>query len=151
MGDVMKTIIFDLDGTLANVEHRRRLKEDGSFDWKYFNDSVNIKLDKPNMAIVDLYRNLCGKYSLVIVSGRSDACYYKTREWLENNGVVNYNKLILRTRGDYRPDHILKEEILNVLIAEGHEISFVIDDRQSVVDMWRRNGITCLQCAKGDF
>jgi hypothetical protein len=25
------------------------------------------------------------------------------------------------------------------------------DDRQRVVDMWRRNGITCFQVAPGDF
>lgn len=30
-------------------------------------------------------------------------------------------------------------------------ILFVIDDRDSVVEMWRRNGLTVLQCAKGDF
>jgi len=27
----------------------------------------------------------------------------------------------------------------------------VIDDRQVVVDFWRAEGLTCLQCAPGDF
>jgi len=40
---------------------------------------------------------------------------------------------------------------LHKLIAEGARIEFVVDDRQQVVDMWRRNGITCLQCDVGDF
>lgn len=33
--------------------------------------------------------------------------------------------------------------------TQGKDILFTIDDRQSVVDMWRANGITCLQCKKG--
>jgi hypothetical protein len=30
-------------------------------------------------------------------------------------------------------------------------ILFTVDDRQKVVDFWRANGITCLQCAAGKF
>jgi hypothetical protein len=30
-------------------------------------------------------------------------------------------------------------------------ILYAVDDRQRVVDMWRSNGITCLQVAEGNF
>lgn len=57
----------------------------------------------------------------------------------------------MRPANDHRPDDIIKQEMLDKLKAEGHDIWFVVDDRQRVVDMWRRNGITVLQCAPGDF
>ena len=39
----MKWIIFDLDGTLADIEDRRRLctKENGKMDWNKFFDPEN--------------------------------------------------------------------------------------------------------------
>ena len=37
------------------------------------------------------------------------------------------------------------------LRADGLEPYVVFEDRKRCVDMWRRNGITCLQVAEGDF
>ena len=44
-----KTVIFDLDGTLANIDARRdkSLKPNGKMDWDVFFDAENIKLDEP--------------------------------------------------------------------------------------------------------
>ena len=57
----------------------------------------------------------------------------------------------MRGDKDNRPDSEIKQDILKQLQKEGKEILFVVDDRQSVVDMWRANGITCLQCKKGNY
>ena len=57
----------------------------------------------------------------------------------------------MRGDKDSRPDSEVKQDILKQLKDEGKEILFVVDDRQSVVDMWRTSGITCLQCKKGDY
>ena len=46
---------------------------------------------------------------------------------------------------------IVKKEILDRDILPRWDVLFAIDDRQQVVDMWRANGVTCLQCAPGDF
>jgi hypothetical protein len=50
----------------------------------------------------------------------------------------------MRYSGDNRPDVVVKQEILNELIAViGKEnITFILDDRPGVVAMWRANGIT---------
>ena len=39
-----KTVIFDLDGTLANIDARRKLatKPNGILDWDIFFDASNI-------------------------------------------------------------------------------------------------------------
>ncbi len=36
-------------------------------------------------------------------------------------------------------------------IKAKYDILLAIADRQQVVDMWREQGLVCLQCDKGDF
>lgn len=57
----------------------------------------------------------------------------------------------MRKDGDFRKDSIVKEEIYREWIEPFHEVLFCIDDRKQVVDMWRSIGLTCLQCAEGNF
>ena len=42
------------------------------------------------------------------------------------------------------PDYLYKQSMINV-IRQKYNILLVIDDRDRVVDMWRENGIYCLQ------
>jgi len=59
--------------------------------------------------------------------------------------------LFMRPDGDFRADNIVKQEIYDTHIKGKHDVLFVMDDRQQVVDMWRRNGLTCFQVAEGNF
>ena len=95
----MQVAIFDLDGTLADISHRR------------------IKF---------------------------------TEQWLFWNDIP-FSELLMRKKSDFRSDHIVKEELLIQIRDRWGDIAFAVDDRQQVVDMWRRNGITCLQCDYGNF
>lgn len=143
----MKTIIFDLDGTLADLTHRLHHVKNGKTQWDQFFAACSE--DAPIKNLVALARMLYGFATFIIVSGRSDQVRQQTVEWLAKHGI-EYHQLIMRKAGDYRPDQIIKEEILDQLLAAGHEIMFTVDDRQRVVDMWRHRGITCLQCAAWD-
>ena len=60
---------------------------------------------------------------------------------------MTFNALyLLRGEHDkFTPDQDLKRTWLNQFGKE--DILFVVDDRQKVVDMWREEGLTCLQCA----
>src|SRR3546814_7317593 len=53
----------------------------------------------------------------------------------------------MRKDADTRPDHVVKEEILQQIIDDGYQPILAVDDRPSVVAMWRSKGITTLQCA----
>lgn len=57
----------------------------------------------------------------------------------------------MRKTGDYRKDCIVKEEIYRKDIEPIYDILFCVDDRKQVVDAWRELGLTCLQCAEGNF
>lgn len=60
-------------------------------------------------------------------------------------------RIYMRKTGDRRPDDVVKEEMIQRMRDDGLEPYVVFEDRKRCVDMWRRNGITCLQCAEGDF
>ena len=58
-----KTVIFDLDGTLANIDVRRdkALKPDGKLDWEIFAAPQSIlDLDEPNLPVIKMaqYENV---------------------------------------------------------------------------------------------
>ncbi|MGI9599529.1 MAG: polynucleotide kinase, partial [Candidatus Actinomarina sp.] len=80
-----KWIIFDLDGTLADIEDRRKLstKEDGKMDWDKFFDPENIKLDKPKTDVIMMLQALKAfGYQIAILTGRSKATKEETKNWL---------------------------------------------------------------------
>lgn len=145
-----KVVLFDVDGTLADISHRRIFLERSPPDWKLFNSSIVD--DVPNTPIVELYRALwsASLYELILVTGRMERYRQVTEDWL-NEFSIPFSRIIFRHDDDFREDSIVKEEFLDVLKDEGKTILFVVDDRKQVVDMWRRNGITCLQCAEGNF
>ncbi|MGU3575680.1 hypothetical protein ACLBWZ_09105 [Brucellaceae bacterium C25G] len=146
----MKTIIFDLDGTLADIHHRRSYLKKDTPDWKKFNASMGS--DTPNVPVVELYKTLwaANSYQLIIVSGRGEEYRAITEQWLVWNEIP-FDILMLRQAGDFRTDAVVKREILLEIRARYGEVLFAVDDRQQVVDMWRENGVTCLQCAEGNF
>ena len=141
--------IFDLDGTLCNVDHRlHHVRKTGKKDWKAFFEA--LPQDSVNLAISDILDRLCLDYQIILCSGRPEKYRTLTMGWLGANDI-QYDKLFMRQNGDYRPDNVVKEEIYLNHIEPNYTIMGVFDDRQQVVDMWRSHGLTCLQCAPGDF
>ena len=151
-------VIFDLDGTLANIEERRKLstKDNGKMDWDKFFDPENIRLDKPNPAVIKMAQVLAESgHMIAILSGRSKGTQLTTKSWLNRNNVP-YHIIKMRPTSKewmYMPDDELKQHWLDDLFPGDirDRIVAVFDDRQKVVDMWRKNGLTCMQVAPGDF
>jgi hypothetical protein len=52
---------------------------------------------------------------------------------------------------DMRKDSVVKQELFERFVRDKYNISFILDDRQQVVDMWRGLGLTVFQVAEGDF
>lgn len=152
----MKNVIFDLDGTIALIDDRRKLstKDNGKIDWDVFFNPDNINLDQPNNAVITILRLLKDAGNrIVILSGRSKVTKDATKVWLKKFDVP-FDVLKMRpTSRDfmYMPDDQLKQMWLDKLFTNKDDIVCVFDDRQKVVDMWRDNGLTCMQVANGDF
>ena len=154
MSEKSRAIIVDIDGTLANVDHRRHYIE--KKDWKNF--FMHMTGDTVNEWCRDLMDSVwegmqCTSkppFEVLLVTGRPGNFRHVTEAWLKANGI-HYEQLFTRAEGDYRKDTVVKLEIYEKHIKDKYEIVFAVDDRSSVVQMWREQGITCLQCAEGDF
>lgn len=152
----MKNVIFDLDGTLALIDKRRAISTlpNGKMDWDTFFDPKNIDLDQPNDAVITMAKMLkAAGNRIVILSGRSKATKDATKMWLKKFDVP-FDILKMRpTSKDFKfmPDDQLKQMWLDKLFTNKDDIVCVFDDRQKVVDMWRQNGLTCMQVAPGNF
>lgn len=99
-------VIFDLDGTLALVEHRSRFIAGKKKDWRgYFAACVD---DPPNTPIIQICRALHDTdHEIWIVSGRSSEVRTETEAWLQAQAVPHHH-LVMRRMGDRRPDNTVK-------------------------------------------
>lgn len=155
----MDTIIFDIDGTLADVEHRRHFLSGAKPNWgSFFAEMIN----DPPLHDVCLLAELLGDHPLVktgaiklfLFSGRPDTHRKETEEWLQNHVPAYFQKaeaLLMRGEGDYRADTIVKREMLDGVRGQGHNVRLVVDDRPSVVQMWKDAGVTVLAHDSGDW
>jgi hypothetical protein len=141
-------VIFDLDGTIANIEHRQHLVAGRKKRWReFFAACID---DQPHEAVIVILRNLYPQFQIYLVSGRSDEVRPQTEAWLEANRVPHH-KLIMRRENDYTPDHILKIRWVDEGLIPKERILCVFDDRDKVVKMWRDAHLPCFQVAEGNF
>ena len=147
----MKAIIFDIDGTLANVGHRLHHVTGERKDYDAFNDAMVY--DTPREWVCWLANLIADSYgsdpALFICSGRPETHRTQTVHWLKEHVPTLFGgakALLMRPAGDYRSDVEIKREMLSNIRNQGYDVVLTVDDRQSIVDMWRREGITCLQC-----
>ena len=143
-----KAVIFDVDGTIANNDHRRVWVQNKPKNWKAYN--ATMYADTPIENIIKLANILHAHYKVIIVTARSDDHEPVTRTWLKAHDV-RYDFIYFRKEKDHRDDTIVKSEILDTILEHGHEPVMVFDDRTKVVNMWRERGLQCLQVAPGDF
>lgn len=144
-----KAILVDVDGTMALMNGR------GPFDWH------RVGEDLPNTPIVNLvgilsclmeYSN--DPWEIIFMSGRDEVCREETLAWL---GSLGFGGLQLFMRpslpeGVNQPaDNIVKLALFDEHVRHQYDVQFVLDDRDQVVEMWRKLGLTCLQVAPGAF
>lgn len=138
-----RCVLVDIDGTVADKGDR------SPFDWH------RVGLDVPKWPIIRLVQAMrASGYAIVFFSGRDGVCRPETITWL--NGYFGWQpsdyELYMRSPNDNRKDALIKHELFEQHILGRYYVELVIDDRQQVVDMWRRTlGLTCVQVDYGDF
>lgn len=135
-----KAFLFDLDGTVYHMNDKR-----GPYDH-------NVDVDDPDQVIQEIVNVLAmsGEYVVIAMSGRKTATRQTTIECMERDGLC-YDELFMRADGDDRPDNLIKADLFNEHVRDNFDVQFVLDDRDQVVDMWRRMGLKTLQVEPGDF
>lgn len=133
-------IIVDLDGTLA-------LNESG----RSYYDYTRVDEDSVNYSVLEVVQAIhTTGAKVIIVSGRDSSCKELCELWLNVYGVP-YDLIFLREENDKRKDDIVKKEIYERDIEPYFNIITVLDDRDSVVNMWRTLGLSCFQVNHGGF
>jgi phosphoglycolate phosphatase-like HAD superfamily hydrolase len=147
----MFVVIVDLDGTVADLKHRLgyikvKPKNYDAFFAGVYNDEVHRDIIFLVQALHD------AGATIILASGRPEKTRENTERWLvEKAGLDCWVKLYMRQDNDFRPDDIVKLELLEQMRKDGYDPVMAIDDRQRVVDMWRAAGLRCLQVAAHDF
>jgi len=142
-------VIFDVDGTLMDIEHRRHFVVQRPKDFDAFREATSQDTAKEDIFAVAKALKAAG-HRIIISSGRNKSQRAVTLKQLMVQGLV-FDALYMRSDSDYRPDHEVKSQMLDKMRKEGFNPTMAFDDRQQVVDMWREKGLTVAQVDKGDF
>ena len=151
-------IIFDIDGTLLNIQHRVHHLHKTPPDWKSFNGSMEGDSPIPEMVqLLQILGNERGN-RLIFCSGRGEESRAITEKQISRllssiSDEVNSKAINLYLRGvdDFREDPVIKSDLYDQILEDGFKPTIVFDDRESVVKMWRGRGLRCLQVAEGKF
>ena len=143
--------VVDLDGTLANTDHRaHHVAKIGFRNFEAFYNEMDK--DTVNPWCLALVKSLIkNQIIVVLLSARPKRYDVQTIQWLDDQGLMaamadGWVRLRLLGRDDHTPDHHLKQEWLNKHPDHRASILFAVDDRPRVISMWRKEGVTCLDC-----
>ncbi len=143
-------VLCDLDGTLCNIDHRLHYVKGEKKDWKgFFAELIN---DTPRIEVVDKLMKFEGEgYEIFFVSARPDNYREQTEIWLSEcfKGYRPHKTLFMRRENDKRPDTEVKLDLLNNYFKDKTWIHTVIDDRPSVIRMWREQGLNVIDVGNG--
>ena len=135
-----KAVICDLDGTLSLLNGRDP-----------YNAATcdNDLLNEPVAAVLKMAKQR--GYQVILLSGREDKFREPTMRFLDKH-QIGYDLLLMRTSNDFRKDNIIKRELFESEIQGKYFVEFLLDDRNQVVDMWRKDlHLPCFQVNYGDF
>lgn len=132
-------VIFDMDGTLCDVEPVRHYVTGPRRNFDAFHRASLFCY--PNPVAMAIYRHPSTQsHDIVIVTARDARYEQVTRLWLARN-QIDFDALYMRPWGDTRADAVVKEEILTQIRGDGFDPILAIDDRDDIIAVWQAAGI----------
>lgn len=143
-------IIVDLDGTIANGEHRDDLAKAGS--WEEFHGRCLD--DTPYLDVVAVIKTLGARFNLIGLTGRNERFRIITLEWFQRYAVT-LDELLMRPDNDYSKSPDMKIRMLEERFGSKEEVLASVlcafDDHEGVVATMRDYGITVFQPRNGTY
>jgi len=143
-------VLFDIDGTLADLSHRTPLVRTKPKNWpEFFRKIPEDKMIWPVFAVLQAMDYM--GYRVVLLSGRGEESRKATEEWLKKFRVP-HTELLMRPEKDYRPDEIVKKELFEKRfpLEERGFIIGIFDDRPKVIRMWQSIGLKVFNVGTGE-
>ena len=147
----MTLAVFDIDGTLANIDHRLDYVRTKPKNWEAFD--AGIPNDRVILPVANVFRKLVNSLfcDVVLVSGRNERVRRETENWLAYQNLQGYQKLYMRKLDDYRADDIVKDEIIDEILVDYEKLPDMwFDDRPRVVKAVRKRGIFVFDVYQGE-
>lgn len=144
-----KIVVFDLDWTLFNIEHRLHWIEKNR--WDKFESDEEIANDSIYSPVADIVEYMSKDFYVIYLSWRKNTFYDTTRSNLDENGL--FKPILMRNYFDSRKDADVKSDLID-LISKNHSIYCAFDDRKQVIDVWKSKWIyvfNCCQRESNDF
>lgn len=148
----VKAVIFDIDGTLADTEHRvhhLRPEGGGKKNWDGFFGAMPQDPLRHDVAEVLHMYAAREDTRIIILTAREEKHKEVTEAWLIKHALY-YDMLIMRNNGDRTDDHYLKLDHIKKLNDVFHIVGF-FEDRKRICDAAREYGVTVFQMAAGEF
>lgn len=130
-------IISDIDGVIANCEHRLWYAKEKFYDSFYERVGGDSVIEDG----VELLRQLTkdSNSMLIFLSGRRESCREDTKQWLKQNFYYPYEALYMRDDGDHRPAPTVKAEryaeIVRMIQSRGlsfEHVYYIDDDPKNI-------------------
>jgi phosphoglycolate phosphatase-like HAD superfamily hydrolase len=145
-------VIFDIDGVLADAEHRQDILFSGGKgrrkNWKAFfaaaGDDAVIEEVARCSQLMD--RDLC----IVLLTARPTTIQDVTVTWLRQHDL-RWDLLVMRPEGDFRSSPEAKRMAVHELRAAGFELRLAFDDDRRNVDMFHDEGVPCIYIHSGYY
>lgn len=136
-----RAVIFDMDGTLADVSsirHHVVNKPRGMKNFHAFHaESVNVPAN-PVVAAAARQAHSEG-LAVLIVTARSVQWRHHTAFWLAINDIPS-DGMWMRPDRDHRPDVQVKTDILKRIRAS-FDVVHAWDDNPAIIELWKSHGI----------
>jgi hypothetical protein len=142
-------VIVDVDGTVADIQHRVHFIERKRKDYRTFFKLCT--LDTPIPEIIQLVEMLSKSYEIVFCTGRSKEIYDETKVWLKQHINISDFKLLMKEENDRRCDTIAKPELLVKAGIKPEDIALILEDRNKVVNKWIEMKLPVIQVLEGEI
>lgn len=130
--------IYDVDGTLANVDPYLHYVRVSNRDYDAFHKASIGAL--PNIEVVQMLNNaVSDRHDILIVTSRKEKYRGLTSMWLAKNNIRSH-ALFMRADNDSRPDYEAKKDMLDN-ITKLWDVVHAVDDNPNVIRLWEDNGI----------
>lgn len=147
-----KAVLVDIDGTLANNDHRKHFVEGAAKkDWDSFFKAMDK--DTHHQWCMDLLWCLSEELDveIIYITGRAEKYREMTTDFISHGDLPPFANLYMRQDSDRRQATEVKLEIYEKYVKGNYHVMFCLEDCASVTAMWRAQGLTVLQCAEGNF
>jgi hypothetical protein len=130
--------IYDVDGTLANVDPYLHLVRGSDRDYDAFHEASIDAL--PNVEVLEMLNNsVSDGHSILVVTSRKEKYRGLTSMWLAKNNIRSHG-LFMRADDDNRPDYEAKKDMLDK-INQLWDVQHAVDDNSNVIRLWEDNHI----------